>query len=221
MEAPQIWIPPDGGPLYCETPATYIHGVAEPWNAWSSLFILLPALYFLFKLYGQYREYAFLTVCIPLLILGGLGSTLYHANRDSTFFLYMDVVPTALLFVSISFYLWWKVLDNIWAVLLLILIGTGLSVLTYVAFSGQLATNIAYVIRGTLFFVPVIVLLRRTNYRAAALILGGIAFFCLALVFRAVDGAAEEILPMGTHFLWHVSTGIGGLLVAEYLYRMK
>ncbi len=75
----------DGGPVYFET--NLQNFIVEPWNAFSSLTIVLPAIYFLIKLYGKYRNYAFVIYfCCPLLLIGGFGSTFYHAFRSLTIF---------------------------------------------------------------------------------------------------------------------------------------
>ncbi len=69
----------DGGPYYTETnPANFI---VEPWNAISSLLYLLPAIYWATKIRKHIRENSFVAFCVPLLILGGLGSTFFHASE--------------------------------------------------------------------------------------------------------------------------------------------
>ncbi len=93
--------PIDGGPIYAETDLSVLF--TEPWNALSSLAILLPAVYWAVRLRGDYRTYSFIFYCIPLLFLGGLGSTLFHAFRVSKWLLLMDVLPTATLTLSVSF----------------------------------------------------------------------------------------------------------------------
>ena len=87
--------PTDGGPIYVETDLS--HFIAETWNALSSLAILLPAVYWGFKLPGNIKKYYFIYYCIPLLFLGGLGSMLFHAFRTSGWLLIMDVFPTVIL----------------------------------------------------------------------------------------------------------------------------
>jgi len=93
----------DHGPVYHETDLSNF--VAEPWNALSSLIIALPAVYFLIKYRGQYKIHAFIIYfCAPLLIMNGLGSTLFHAFRAHVFFLIMDVLPVVILTLGISIF---------------------------------------------------------------------------------------------------------------------
>ena len=104
----------DGGPIYTETNPD--HWIVEPWNAISSLMIVIPAIIWLFKIRGQFKDYRFLIFAIPLMVLGGTGSTLFHAFRVSQFFLFMDVLPTAILTLSLSIYFWVKVFKRWWYV---------------------------------------------------------------------------------------------------------
>ncbi|HHG86214.1 MAG TPA: hypothetical protein ENJ82_15800 [Bacteroidetes bacterium] len=215
------FFPGDGGPIYQETPLHFSHWLVEPWNAISSLFILLPGIYFLFKLRGEFKKHLFLAFCLPLLFLGGLGSTFFHAFRISTVFLIMDVAPTALLFLMISGYLWYRVNRNI-AYTLLILFGLlAAAFVIHAKFPPGIGVNVSYALRGTVFFLPMVIILVRTQFENAAMILGAVAAFGFALLFRTLDKETVALLPMGSHFLWHVSTGLGGLLVAEYVYRLE
>jgi hemolysin III len=42
----------------------------------------------------------------------------------------------------------------------------------------------------------------------------------LGLLFREMDTWAP-ILPMGTHWLWHIWTAAGGYFLGEYLFRLR
>ena len=73
----------DSGPFYHEFHADAF--IKEPWNAYSSLFFLVPVIFWVWKLRGQYRENLIITLMLPLLFLNGIGSTLYHAFRAADF----------------------------------------------------------------------------------------------------------------------------------------
>lgn len=206
----------DGGPVYAETDLSMI--IPEPWNALSSLLILAPALYWAWRLRGEYRKYAFLSFCMPLLFLGGLGSTLFHAFRASSFLLLMDVLPTALLTLSVMLFLWYKLLGKWQYLAIILLVFVGLQVAVRYVASPHTAINLSYFITGTLIFLPVLLILIRTHWQHLLQIGGALFFFVLSLFFREIDAWEESLLPMGTHWLWHVSTGVGAFLLAEYLY---
>jgi hypothetical protein len=41
----------------------------------------------------------------------------------------------------------------------------------------------------------------------------------LALLFRYTDDFEHLALPMGTHWLWHVFSGIGAWFLGVYMYK--
>lgn len=210
---------PDGGPVYHEFHPEWI--VVEPWNAISSLLILLPAVYWAVKLNKELKNNLFLAYCIPLLFFGGLGSTLFHAFRNSAFFLWMDVFPTAVLTISLSVYFWIKVLPKWWQIIYIIVPAATIRFGMYYIVSPHTALNISYAITGTLLFLPIVLLLHKIRYRYVGLIGSSILLFVLALFFRELDAWKENTLPMGTHFIWHTLTGIGAFFLAEFLYRFR
>lgn len=209
--------------MYAETPLKLAEGqwIVEPWNALSSLLIVAPAIYFLIRLRGRYASNLFLTLCIPLLVAGGLGSTFFHGFRGSRFLLWLDVMPTLLLFLAVSVYFWAHVLRNWWAAAGVMLAAFAGSWLIFVYFPIGMRINAGYALRGTVFFLPLLIILFRTQFRDAAFIFGALAAFGAALVFRYTDRQVTDYLPMGSHFLWHSFTGVGGFLIAEYLLRLE
>ncbi|HEX2898328.1 MAG TPA: hypothetical protein VHS96_01290 [Bacteroidia bacterium] len=219
----RTWWPKDGGPIYAETP-THLHDgqwLLEPWNAISSLLIVAPAIYFLIRLRGRYGANLFLTLCIPLLVAGGLGSTFFHGFRVSRFLLLLDVLPTMILFLAVSLYFWAKVFGNWWAAVATMLLAFAATWLVFTYVPIELRTNVGYFLRGTVFFLPLVIILFRTHFLYARFIFGALAAFGAALVCRLTDMMVTDVLPMGSHFLWHAFTGVGGFLIAEYLLRIE
>ena len=212
---------PDGGGFYAETNPE--HWLMEPWNAITSLFFLLPVFYWFHKLRGKYKKYSFITWSLPLLFLGGLGSTLFHAFRISYFFLLLDVLPILILTVAFSIYLWLKILPKWWYIFLVILPYFVLQVLIF--YSLPISTfakiNISYFFRGLMMFLPAILVLRNTKFEAVSYLLSAMCFFILALIFRQYDQEFVFLMYMGSHWLWHIATAIGAFLLAEYLYRLR
>jgi hemolysin III len=209
----------DGGPVYAETNPD--HFIVEPWNAVSSLFIVIPAVYWLFRITGLAKDFKFLLYCIPLMILGGAGSTLFHAFRISPFFLFMDILPTALLTFSLMIYFWLKVFKHWWYIIFVIGISIGVRFLFFGNIPDFMAINISYVITGVLIGLPLLIILFQTKYYKIKDVLLAILFFCLAIVFREMDSRDVPFFPMGTHFLWHGFTGIGAYFILSYLYAFR
>ena len=206
----------DGGPVYTEFNADWI--IVEPWNAISSLVIALPAIYFAIKLYPKYKTFPFLSLCIPLLFLNGIGSTLFHAFRATPAFLFLDALPAAILTLAVGVHFWTKVLPFKWMAWLVVFSALMLRLVVGQFFAPHTAINISYGITGILMFLPMVIYLKRTNYYKIHFIIISVISLILALFFREADAWPNQFLPMGTHFLWHVFSGIGGFYLASYLY---
>lgn len=204
--------------MYAETNPDNI--IVEPWNAVTSLFLIVPAVYLFLKLQreGTFRKHPFLLYCIPLLALGGLGSTLFHAFRASPFFLYLDVVPTLLLTLSISAYFWYRVVKKVWLVALIVVGSVAIRFWLFFSVPTQLSINLSYFIGGVVIFVPTILILIATRFEQSQKIVLAVLLLSISLLFRRLDTEFTYILPMGTHFLWHIFSAVGAFFLAEYLY---
>jgi len=211
--------PPDGGPIYAETDLTA--WISEPWNAASSIAILFPAIYWAFRLRRNASDYRFLFLCMPFLFLGGLGSTLFHAFRSSRWLLWMDVLPTALLTLMVSIYFWIKILPRWWWVLIILIPGNLLRLFIFRYVDPPASINVSYFITGALIFLPLLLLLRKTSGVGARDMTLSIFFLALALFFRERDFLMTHLFPMGSHFLWHLSSGVGAFYLAKYLYKLR
>lgn len=211
---------PDNGPVYRETTDLSLL-IVEPWNAWSSLTFLIPVLIFLWQLRGRYSEYGFIVwFCCPLLVLGGLGSTFFHAFRASSLLLLMDAIPIIVLVLGISIWMWLKVLPKKIQLVWVLLIFFGLTFLSGMFLEGQDRISAGYFFRGWMLLLPCYLFIRKTHFQNASGLFIAIAFFCLALLFRFLDEKIElGFMPWGTHWLWHVSTAFGTYFLGEYLIR--
>ena len=210
----------DGGGMYAETNLEAFF--KEPWNALSSLTFWLPVFYWLYVLWGRYSQHKFLVACMPLLFVGGLGSALFHAFRTSYFLLLLDVIPILLLMVMISGYFWFKVLPNLLHLSLLVTGYVGLSLLVWHFTPPSLTINVSYLMRGIMLFLPAVFLLRKIQFKGTAILTWAIFWFILALVFRGTDKyiLVKDVLPMGSHWLWHIAAAIGGFYLASFLYHL-
>ena len=214
-----LQLPADGGPFYTETDLHAL--VPEPWNAISSIAILFPALYWAVKLGGDFKKYTFLYACIPFLLLGGMGSVLYHAFRSSRFLLMMDVLPTAILMILVGIYFWFKVLPVWWQVVSIVLPMTAMRFFLFLVMPSEMAVNTGYFISGTVIFLPVLIYLKRSDFAHWGTVSLSLFFLALSLVFRDLDHRVGNLLPMGSHFLWHLLSGVGAFFLSTYLYRLR
>ena len=212
----------DSGPHYHEyEPGLFIK---EPWNAASSVFFLVPVFYWVWKLRGRYKEHAHITFMLPFLFLNGIGSTMFHALRGYDEWLFLDFAPAALMSLFVAGYLWNKLIRKVWLTVVVLIALNALRVLFFVGIElkDDLVANVNYLITGIMFLIPIIVILVRTKgYKwhlvvLTALFLGG------ALLFRYLDHPRPNLIePMGTHFLWHVTSALAVFSLGWYLFRIR
>lgn len=209
----------DGGPVYAETG----HGgfLVEPWNALTSLLMLIPVLFWLFRIRKEAGSFKFMLYALPLMALGGIGSALFHGFRAHVAFLILDVAPSALLTLSLAIYFWYKLLRKWYYVLILFIPMFLVRFLVFATLPDHAAINTSYAITGITILLPVPFLLRRMTFTGAWSIGLTLFSFGLALMFREADTRAAIYFDIGTHFLWHVFSAIGGYFILQYLYLFR
>jgi hypothetical protein len=221
-ESEHIWFNqrlPDGGPVYAETGD--IGFLAEPWNAITSMLMLIPVIYWFIKTRRAPESYGFMTWAIPLMALGGIGSALFHGFRTSVIFLIIDIAPSALLTISLAIFFWYKLLKKWYYVLVLFIPMILVRFLVFSVLPDHAAINISYAITGITILLPIPFLLFRMSYTGAWSVGLTAVAFGLALMFREADARAAAFIPIGTHFLWHVFSAIGGFFILQYLYLFR
>jgi hypothetical protein len=212
-----IQTPPDGGTIYAET--NLQHFFPEPLNALTSCFFLAIAVYFTFKLWGNFKSHPFLSYCLVLLYIGGIGGTTYHALRQWHLFIMMDWMPIMLLCISAGVYFLSKLIKWYFALLL---------VVAYIVFqvffrqmmmgnSPQLFININYAMMAALVLLPVLAYLIYTKWKDGKWVGIALLSFSIALTFRIAD--KWEWLETGTHFLWHTFGAVASFCMLEYIWR--
>lgn len=208
--------PPDGGTLYTET--NLQHFFPEPLNAITSCFFLAIAFYWTMRLWKDYKSHVFLTYCLVLLYIGGIGGTTYHAFRQWRMFIMMDWMPIMLLCISAGVYFLAQLFRWYYAVLL---------VLAYVALqfffrsmvthnNMQLFININYAMMAALVLLPVLGYLISTRWKNGKWVGMALFAFIIALTFRIAD--QWEWLSTGTHFLWHTFGAMASFCMFNYIY---
>jgi hypothetical protein len=209
----------DGGPVYAETDMT--RPLPEPWNGFSSLSFVVAGIWWLIVLSRRLRENMALAVCMAVLVINGIGSTLFHALRTSKYFLMMDWMPIMLLGLLLIFYLWSRALGRWWLSLIVVpVLWFGLfSLRTLVDLPQQASISVGYGLMALTVVVPLVIHLIRTQGRHLKWMLLGGVMYGLGMFFRVADTWWVDVLPMGTHFLWHLFNGLGAAAVTAYVYR--
>lgn len=210
----------DMGPVYYETDTERLGSiVVEPFNAYSSLAMALVAVLIwtllLSKDSGRSPFLAF--IFAPLLFVGGVGSTLFHAFRSSQFFLLLDWLPILLLTLLLSLHYWYKVFPNRTFIVVMILLILVARALPSVFMRGAAAINLSYFLSGVLILIPLFIFLFKTRFTNGKYILASCLVLLMALTFRLADDYEQLALPMGTHWLWHIFSAWGAWLLAVYI----
>lgn len=133
----------------------------------------------------------------------------------------MDVFPAAILTIAIGIYFWFKVVPVWWQAFSIVLPFNLLRFSLFEFMPAELAVNVGYFLSGAMFFLPILIYLKRHNYQHLRDICLSIFFLALSLLFREMDLFLSNILPMGSHFMWHFMSGIGAYYLANYLYKLR
>lgn len=213
---PTNLMPPDGGMHYTET--NMEHLFPEPFNAVTAVLFLLIAIFWTVKIKGNFKQHVFLTYCLALLYVGGIGGTIYHSFRQWPIFIMMDWLPIMLLCVSAGIY--FLVKRTKWYYALVIILGyfaLQLSLRSYFTGNNEhLFINVNYALLALIVLLPLLSYLIYTKWQAAKWVGFALLAFVLALTFRVVDRWAW--LSIGTHFLWHSFGAIATYCMFQYIY---
>lgn len=214
--------PGDFGPLYAET----IGGrfPVEPWNTFSNLIFLIIVIRFCYLTRMSYKNHPLIVASLPILFLGFLGGTVYHATRSHNVWLLLDFIPIALLVLLAATSLWSRVLkvNFIFSVLAIFATVFGLRQMTsLLEVERTLAISLNYVVLAFILLSPAIIHCLQRARRGLIWILLATVFFLIAVTARVLDTnpLLLAFLPMGSHFIWHLFGGLSVMFLMEYLYR--
>jgi Ceramidase len=191
------------GPTYCED----LHAVAgafpaEPWNTVSNAAIMIFGAAALYLVSKRAPRAADLYLLGALIVVNGVGSFLWHGLRER-WALTLDVIPGLLVLFTLVFCWMRRLSGSIAAVAFLVLF--------YLGFA--LSRQYWGVVQRWVALAPVVIaaglwLIGQTalrDGRAALIGSAALATALLALGFRTIDMRVCDLLPMGTHFLWHIT----------------
>ncbi len=212
--------PIDGGPIYAET-VDLSATIVEPWNAASASLFIVIVLVWAWRLRGRYRDYPFLTLCLPILLTGGIGGTLYHAWRSHRVWFLLDVVPISVLGVAVSIYLWLWLRPKWWHPLLMLVVYAGLTGLGFRTIPHHWAITLSYATMALIIALPLAIVMLRTRFAYIGWIVTALMCFAIALLCRFADPYRPPLFPMGTHWLWHTFGALTTQALSEYIYRLE
>jgi len=211
--------PQDSGPIYQETMAGRLP--VEPFNTYSNIFFLIIIIYFSLRVYSDYKNHRFLAWCLPILFLGFIGGTVYHATRSHDVWMYMDWLPIVLLCLAVSVYYTIKLKASRKKRLLLIFLVLFLVFgVRFIPLAQHVKTSVGYIATALGLLLPIITYFYTTKMHHWGYILLAFLSFGLAISFRILDNFVY-IIPMGTHWLWHTFGALSVFFLMNYIYNEK
>ncbi|MAM19501.1 MAG: hypothetical protein VX712_04205 [Bacteroidota bacterium] len=211
-----VSFPQDSGPIYQETLQGRLP--VEPFNTYSNILFLLIIIYFSVKVYPQARKQAFLAWCLPILFLGYVGGTVYHATRSHDFWMYLDWLPIIILCFAVSVYFIAKLRTSgqrralLIGIVLLLVVGNRL-----LPWPVSLQTSAGYIGTALGLLLPLFVYMYTEHMRHWNMVALAVFCFCLAISFRIMDRFVY-ILPMGSHWLWHCFGALSVFFMMNYIF---
>lgn len=177
----------------------------EPLNAVSNIAFIVAA-FFIWRLAKQKnRLIPAVNLLIFLAVLIGIGSGLFHTFATKWANL-LDVIPI-LVFQLTFIWLYCRRVIRFNPML------SGTILAGFFAIS-KMMRSFSEVMNGSLSYLPALVILVaftvyhfQTRKREPTTMVIAAGFFLAALTFRTMDQAVCAVLPMGTHFLWHICNG--------------
>jgi hypothetical protein len=205
---------------YCEQPI--IGNYFQPLNTLSNIFFIVAAILLYYYFRTRKIKDAKSIIFLFLIVLIGLGSFLWHLNKNKVTF-FCDVIPISLFFVAYIYFLITVISKNkiksafiTGIYLIFIMIGS-------IFFRSIIENNLingAYEYILTLFFFTLIWIYTYTKnrqiFRKLVLVF---VLFLLALVFRQADLLVCNYIPIGTHFIWHLFTASTSYFAVRALYK--
>lgn len=190
---------------------------AEPINVVSNIAFMIVAV-IAFITWARHpktsiRNSMDIVILIVVLFSIGIGSGAWHLFADSHTLL-MDVIPIVIFMNIFLIAAAMRLLGLKWwgAVLLF-----GIFQLLNIASEVYLPRDF---LNGTIMYIPaysillcIVVWLKKSHAIGSRLVLQALILWTVSLVFRTIDMEICSLLPIGTHFLWH-------LLNALVLYKL-
>ena len=183
---------------YCERLEPGFWG--EPINAFTNLAFFVVALFVVPRIKGD-RGALILTFSIFLI---GLGSGLFHTFATQWAAL-ADSLSILLFILTYLYYATQRILGKDKAVALL-------AVLLFIPYAFVMERVLGAVLgnlNGSIQYVPVLILIfafgavsKARETRSGLWI--GCLILAVSLLFRSIDQATCAVIPIGTHFLWHI-----------------
>jgi hemolysin III len=213
----------DMGPIYRET--DFSHFPVDAWSTWSNIAFLLIFGFWMYRIAPSMRRHRFLALCLPLLLAGYVGGTMYHATRSHVGWMLLDTLSIMALCLCAAVHFWRRVRVG-WAALTgavagpIVFMGLLRLLVKPLAVPREVEMGLGYLAVAIPIMMPITVRAGRRPLTDRLLVLGAIASFMTALLMRYIDfHLTTPLLPMGTHWLWHLFGAVATHLLIWFTFR--
>ena len=203
--------------FYCERVGTSFW--AEPMNALSNLGFIAASFYGFYRWWGFRKKWLFTFSLLSIFV--GVGSFLFHTYAEKWSHL-ADIIPIAIFMVSFLFFVQKEILK---------IPKLNASFFTAIFLFITVSVEIyqpRQILNGSLGYLPALVTLFGLTYLLAKkknILNVHFQFSCLVFVtslfFRTLDHEFCDLIPIGTHWLWHLLNSIllTNLMVIVYTHQ--
>jgi hemolysin III len=208
--------PGDFGPIYAETVMGRFP--VEPWNTFSNLVFLFVCIHFARKTALSRERHPLLVMSLPVLLVGYIGGTVFHATRSANIWLYLDFMPIFILTLAAAVHFWSLLLGGLWRSLIVMPLPFAFTSILHktLPLSRQGSISIGYLGLACGILLPGFLFCLKDRLRHGGWLFGAFASFGVAITFRLLD--KDLAFPMGTHFLWHIFGGLSTFSLMNYIY---
>lgn len=196
----------DNGPVYAETVSGRFP--VEPFSMAGSLVFLALAVYLAWRTKLRIFRHPLLVSSIPLIAVTSVAMAFHHALRNGDEWRLVGFCGTVYLTIMVSAYFWYRITRAwLWSFLMIAL---SMGILVVLPLSGPVVPGdkvnggLIYVVLAVNLAIPAMVhSVMHAYWQWKRLVMAGV-LFALAVGFRQLDGIAGQILPCGTHCMWHL-----------------
>ena len=214
---PDLMTPNDFGPIYSETDRSRFP--VEPWNTAINAIFFFILVYFAVQTRLDYKRYPLIVAGLPILLVGFVGGTVFHATRSNSLWLILDFLPILILAGMTALYFWKRLAGSIFKAVLFVVIPVGaIRMIGAAVLPRHFFISLSYGTLALALLIPIFICSFREGAREMLLLIGALLIFAVALLCRILDSVlGTSILPMGTHFLWHLFGGVSVFLLMKFI----
>jgi len=216
----------DFGPIYTETDLSSFP--VEPFNTFSNLFFLVVVVYWFVQIKNAdmpERLSKYLKFSLPILFIGYVEGTVYHATRSHDIWLLLDFLPILILVLITSYFCWRRLKMSFPMMALCLACIIGLPRLYVYSFADSAKVNISfsYFILSLAVTLPIFVYEFKNGKKTLGAFLLALGTVMVALCFRIADSSSfvSGNIAIGTHWLWHSFGALGCHLLISYLRKSE